>query len=373
MSVSCVFCGSTQPLTREHVFGRWVSKVGLDLSPVRHHAGALNGLPRDMGEQPPFRLQVKSFCAPCNNGWMSRLEKVAQRVLTPFILGNPGTIVGEDQAVIAMWAQKTALTAMLVSSKKQRDEGYGLPPAEYTALYEQRDWMQPLNASRIWAGRYAATDGLAGVRVTPLVVRESWSPEPDVPQAYAFTIVLGQLVIQGLRFTSQASEVDVTTELRLPQLWPSSAALQWPGGQSCTEELFPRLADGKMIRSTVGHLEIHPWHPAVDVPQSILVEDRVLVPALCGKHAVSYPAALLREAIRGEYYAFSRTCECGVTYLLQTDSNRSRFRAHDDAALEIYDNLPGEERLIQDRAGSFFCKKLPADADAAIKLAASQR
>lgn len=39
MTDSCAFCGSTGPLTREHVFGQWVSKVGLDLSPVRHMAG----------------------------------------------------------------------------------------------------------------------------------------------------------------------------------------------------------------------------------------------------------------------------------------------------------------------------------------------
>ncbi|MDQ0923382.1 hypothetical protein QF038_001890 [Pseudarthrobacter sp. W1I19] len=154
MPSSCAFCGSTQPLTREHVFGQWVSKIGLDLSPAMHHAGALNGLPRDMGDQPPYRLQVKKFCAPCNNGWMSQLENAAQRVLTPFILGKPGTIAVEDQAVIAMWAQKTALTAMLVSSEKQRDEGYGLAPSEYIALYEQRERMQPLDASQIWVGKY---------------------------------------------------------------------------------------------------------------------------------------------------------------------------------------------------------------------------
>ncbi|WP_181762638.1 hypothetical protein [Pseudarthrobacter sp. B4EP4b] len=373
MSISCAFCGSTQPLTREHVFGQWVSKIGLDLSPARHHAGALNGLPRDMGVQPPYRLQVKNFCAPCNNGWMSQLEKAAQRVLTPFILGKPGTIAVEDQAVIAMWAQKTALTAMLLSSEKRRDEGYGLAPSEYTALYKQRERMQPLDASRIWVGKYAGTDGFSGVRVTPLVMRVPWSPEPDVPQGYALTIVLGQLVIQGLRFTSPALEVDVTTELQMPQLWPSSAALQWPGGQPCTEESFLSFADGKMIRSTVEPLELHPWRPAVDVAQSILVEDQVKVPAMCKKHVISYPAALLREAMRGSFYAFLRECECGVTYLIQTDSDRSRFRAHDNAALEIYANLPGEERSIQNHAGKFVCKRLPADADAAITLAASGR
>jgi hypothetical protein len=53
---------------------------------------------------------------------MSKLETVAQRVLTPLIQGEPGTIALEDQAAIATWAQKTALTSMLLSSKEQTRE-----------------------------------------------------------------------------------------------------------------------------------------------------------------------------------------------------------------------------------------------------------
>lgn len=155
MPASCAFCCSTKPLTREHVFGQWVSKIGLDLTPARHRTGALNGLPRDIGEQPPYRLQVKNFCARCNNGWMSDLERDAQQVLTLFIFGKPGPIAAEDQAAVAMWAQKTALTTMLVSSEKQRAEGHGLAPAEYAALYKQ---------SRACSPSMPVESGLAGTR-----------------------------------------------------------------------------------------------------------------------------------------------------------------------------------------------------------------
>lgn len=370
MSKSCAFCGSYQPLTREHVIGRWVSKTGLDLSPASHYAGELNGLPRYMGAQPPYRLQVKAFCASCNNGWMSALEEVAQRVLTPFIHGLPGTMEVEDHAMIALWAQKTALTAMLLSSEKQRNEGYGLPPLEYAALYEQAKRKQPLGASRIWVGKYAGKDGFSGVRVTPLVVLVRGMAAPDVPQGYTLTIVLGQLVIHGVRFTAKALDVDVTNELKMPQLWPTPSGLQWPGGQHCTHESFLDVADGKMLRCTVEHWELRPWRPAVHMPQSFLVEDRIEVPAMCKKHTVCFPASLVREAQLGRFYAFIRQCGCGVTYVIQTDSDRSRFRAHDDIALEIYRNLPGEERFFRDNAGDFACKRLPADANGAIMRAA---
>lgn len=362
-----------QPLTREHVFGKWVSKIGLDLSPANHHASALNGLPRDLGEQPRYRLQVKNFCAACNNGWMSRMEKAAQRILTPLILGCPGKIGLEDQAVIALWAQKTALTAMLVSSDKQRDEGYGLARSEYEAFYDQRDRMQPPDSSRFWIGEYVEDDGFSAVRVTPLALRSPPSSEPDVPRGYALTIVLGRLVLQGLRFTSPATEVDVISDMGMPQLWPSSGTLQWPGGQPCTRESFLSFADGKMFRVKDGHGELHPWRQAAHVPESVLAGNQVVVPAICKKHLVSYPVALLKEAMRGRFYAFLRTCECQVTYLLQTDSDRSRFRAHGDDALTIYRRLPGAEQVLMDGTQHFLCKRLPADADAAIKKAALQQ
>lgn len=97
MARTCIFCGSSGPLSKEHVLGDWLTRIGLDLEPVEHMAGRLNRIGRDMGVALPFRQRVRDVCAPCNGGWMSRLEQVAQRVLTPFILGEPGTIEIPDQ------------------------------------------------------------------------------------------------------------------------------------------------------------------------------------------------------------------------------------------------------------------------------------
>ena len=140
--------------------------------------------------RPPFRQRVRDVCGGCNNGWMSRLEAIAQRVLTPFILGEPGAISPEDQGAVAVWDQKTALTAMLVSSQEDREGGYGLPASEYHALYVVRDKAQPLPDSQFWVGRYSGVRAWS-VRVTPLAVRVDGLPEPDRPQGYAMTIVLG--------------------------------------------------------------------------------------------------------------------------------------------------------------------------------------
>jgi hypothetical protein len=49
---------------------------------------------------------------------MSRLEGVAKRVLTPFILSESGAIEPEDQGTVAAWVQKTALVAVTRPSKR---------------------------------------------------------------------------------------------------------------------------------------------------------------------------------------------------------------------------------------------------------------
>lgn len=363
MPISCAFCGASGPLTREHVFGKWVSKIGLDLSPVQHRAGPNNGLPRDMGKQPPYRLQVKNVCATCNNGWMSKLEDAAQRVLTPLILGESGTIALEDQALVAMWAQKTALTAMLLSSEEQREGGYGLSKAEYRSLYEIRKRKQPLERSRFWVGRYQGDAGFWAVRVMPFTVRVAGMPEPDLPAGYALTIVLGELVVHGMRFVSPASEIDVTMDLGMPQLWPSRMPVQWPAGGPCTEDEFLRFSAGKMLRSAIEHIELKPWTHAAELPQSSVVGDKVEVPALCRKHVLYYPIALLREVSRGRFYAFATACECPNAYLLQTEPDGAHCKAVGPAEgiSRMYEDLPGDEVIIPGAGGNFFCKRLPAE------------
>ncbi|MCD4849678.1 hypothetical protein LN996_02510 [Arthrobacter sp. AK01] len=294
---------------------------------------------------------------------MSDLEGTAQRVLTPLILGEPGTIDFEDQPAIAMWIHKTALTAMLISSDQQRDEGYGLPSSEYSELYARRDQMRPLDASRFWVGRYVGTDGFWAVRVTPVTMRMSAFPEPDFPHGYVMTIVLGHLILQALRVTAPDRDFPVKSDLGMPQVWPSRGNLTWPAGQPCDRTGFLQFADGKMLSPALKHLELHPWTPATNVARSIIVGDRVQVPAVCGKHVLHYPVTLLREANRGRFYAFVARCACDLTYLMQTELDGTHCKAVGKAegVNEIYDDISGDERVMSNKSRVFVCKRLVAD------------
>lgn len=356
---TCAFCGHSGKLTGEHVLGDWLTKIGLDLDPVPHGAGPLNRIGRELGVRPPFRQKVRDVCGDCNHGWMSRLEVVAQRVLTPFILGEPDAISPEDQGAVATWVQKTALTAMLVSSEEDRDGGYGLPTSEYYLLYASRDKAQPLPGSRFWIGRYEGTRGWS-VRVTPLAVRVDGLPEPDRPQGYAVTIVLGQLVLHGVRFTTPSLQVEVSTGLGLPRFWPPAEPIMWPSGQPLDDDAFLGFAGGRDFRSTEKHIELQPWRPATELTPSQAVGGMIELPTICGKHVVYYPAVLVDEAMRGRFYAFGTTCECPMAYLIHTEPDGAHCKAADTVEVisQLYAELPGKEYVIEDECGVFPCKPL---------------
>ena len=355
----CVFCGRRGKLTGEHVLGDWLSRTGLDLEPVPHGAGPLNRLGRGLGVRAPFRQKVRDVCGDCNHGWMSHLEATAQRILTPFILGKPGQIEPNDQGAIAAWVEKTALTAMLVSSAEERDRGFGVPASEYRELHALRDKPRPLPASQFWIGRYEGVRGWA-VRVTPLATRVDGLPEPDRPQGYAMAIVLGRLLLHGVRFTTQSLQVHVSTRLKLPQLCPSEARIAWPRGTALNDAGFLDFAGGKDFRSPEGHLELKPWTPATELAASQAAGAMVELPTSCGEHVVYYPAPLVDEAMRGRFYAFWTACECSIAYLIQTewDGAHCKVASTVEAISEQYELLQGEEYLLRDEHGTFNCKRL---------------
>lgn len=359
MAGTCVFCGFNGRLTGEHVFGDWLTRVGLDLEPVVHGAGPLNRSTRDLGISPPFRRTVRNVCGPCNNGWMSRLEDTAKRVLRPLILGEPGTVQPADQGTLAAWAEKTALVAMLVSSEEDRANGYGLPVSEYRELYFIRAESTPLPASQFWIGRY---DGARtwSVWVTPLVVAIDGLPEPGQPQAYVMTIVLGQVVLHGVRFTTPSLQLDLSTSQELPQLWPAGDRVDWPAGTTVNDTAFLRFSGGKDLRVREPHVALRPWKPATDLPDSRAVGSMIELPTTCGKHVVCYPDVLVAEAMWGRFYAFMTSCNCKQAYFIQTEADGAHCKASGDpqGIAEMYEALPDLELLIEHEGGIFICKQL---------------
>lgn len=357
--MACVFCGAAGKLTAEHVFGDWLSRIGLSNEAPVHTAGWLNRSPRDLGTTKPFKTTVRDVCGTCNSGWMSRLEAAASRVLTPLILGKSGTVEVVDQPIIAAWAHKTALVNMLVSSADDRARGYGLPAVEYWDLYSVREKIIPAEATQFWIGRYQGRQRTS-VCVAPMIIKIQGLPEAAAPQAYVIVIIIGELFIQGVRFTAPGLEIEIIPGDALLKLWPASVTpVRWPPTESFDDVALSRASKGFNLNTPMSAIQIGPWRTATDMPESTLEGSLIRLPTPCGLHFVFYPAELGYEARRGNFYSFSTSCECGKSYIIRTEPDGAHFKAEGEPARisSQYEALHGEERVFEDEGGLFVCKR----------------
>lgn len=358
---TCSFCGDDTKMTREHVFGNWLNRIGLEVLPAGYRVGPLNQVGRILGGvRPPFQQTVRSVCADCNNGWMSQLETIAQDVLSPFILGEPGSIDLGSLGPIAAWVQKSGLVGMLVLSDAERSSGHGLPESEYRELYVLQSEFRPLAASQLWIGQYSGTARIASIRVVPLVVSFTGLPAPpDRPHGYLTTIVLGQLLLQGVRFTSPSLQLDLVSGRQMAQLWPPHGPVDWPAGEPVPDEALPAITNGEELRVPEEDIVVQPWRPATDLPDSRAVGGLIELPTACGRHVAYYPQQLVREALAGRYYSFEVSCDCPLAYLIQTEHDGAHCReiATPEEIRDLYESLPGDDYLIGHAGGSFRFKR----------------
>ena len=149
--MSCLFCGSFGPMSREHVLPKWFGPLFPDFREVDYvRAFQRTGDERINHLRPgmAFDQTVRHFCLECNNGWMSRLEEQAKPALESLVLDEERSISAVEQLTIATWMTKTILTlgpAML-------EEGREFVTEEtYRWFGEHR---MPLPGSICWLGRY---------------------------------------------------------------------------------------------------------------------------------------------------------------------------------------------------------------------------
>jgi hypothetical protein len=178
------------------------------------------------------------------------------------------------------------------------------------------------------------------------------------------TVILGQLLLHGARFTTPLLEVSVATKLGLPVLWPSADAIQWPSGSALTDAAFFRFVDGRDLRVVEPGVAISRWLPATDLPRSRMVgASTIRLPLACGNHVTHYPVRLAVAARRGEVSAFTASCDCGHAYLIRTEPDDARCKAIGEAedVQEQFDALPGMESHVQLSNKPFTYKTLPRD------------
>lgn len=146
----CIFCGS-QPLTREHVFPKWVSKT-LQTSPRGKPPLRIDQIRGNDTERRTFYSSIaidtvaKCICKKCNNGWLSDVERDAKRHIEAMVNGETVSLNTNEQALVATWA---GLKAILVRYSHSPP-----PPID-------REWLEWVYKHRsvpeewfVWVGKY---------------------------------------------------------------------------------------------------------------------------------------------------------------------------------------------------------------------------
>lgn len=115
---SCIFCGDTGSLTREHIIPAWLARyVKGELTPST--VSTFRGVHLNFsGEKLSERVikgdkhTAKIVCGRCNNGWMSRLEMAFAKLLPKLMMGqNPSNFSLNERRAMTIWLVKTGIMA----------------------------------------------------------------------------------------------------------------------------------------------------------------------------------------------------------------------------------------------------------------------
>lgn len=99
MPKHCSFCDQKNtPTSDEHIIPKWMALLYPDITWAIE-----NRLTKYVRKSTKFVHITVPLCQPCNNGWMSDLEKVAAPILTPLIEGVRTILSPRDQIVLQAW------------------------------------------------------------------------------------------------------------------------------------------------------------------------------------------------------------------------------------------------------------------------------
>lgn len=97
----CFCCGPTEsPLTEEHVWPKWVSKLLRGNYDADHfvHIRSAGSSTEGYWKSPHLQVTADALCDMCNNVWLSNFEnQVIKQLASPLILGESTLIKPADQ------------------------------------------------------------------------------------------------------------------------------------------------------------------------------------------------------------------------------------------------------------------------------------
>ena len=188
----CPFCDARHRTKRtkgEHVIPKWMAKLFPDTT-----WKITNELTNYTATNIRYiNVKTPQVCSPCNNGWMSDLERLAQPVLIPLIHGEAKTLSPLDQQILGSWF---CLRAM----------AYDLHCETFTPrpkYFEDSEYKRMMNTLTfepyysIYIGGYTPFKGHTGCALEDhLFVGLPHDPTQTPVRAYSFTLAFERLVLQ---------------------------------------------------------------------------------------------------------------------------------------------------------------------------------
>jgi hypothetical protein len=221
----CAFCHNAiaPGAPPEHVIPQWISRAYPDAMFVRTNRQGQQVRSKVIG------ITVDTVCKDCNHHWMSDLETWASPMLKPMLKGNRQALTVEQQATLAQWGTKTAMTLDQVYPPEERvwspevckdlmvrklpPPGVGVHLAHYTG---DGDFLKTVHNDLY-------------MRPVPPGTR------PGPPDGHRTAIRLDRLIVEvhrtqdPLRLSiGKANQPRVTLSDILLPIWPTVESTSWP-------------------------------------------------------------------------------------------------------------------------------------------------
>jgi hypothetical protein len=226
----CIFCGNS-PQTKTHIFRKaWIDRLMVPAPgpyEMVHGTGDLTGASRETEwETDRFDMAPGAACDPCNSGWMHQIDRAAEQIIEPMVLGHKATIrLYNDQKAVARWITQVAI--LMDQTQIQQV----VPPEVPQQFYADRE---PVAGMTIWLARTQLEWTVQGWQRAWILSPALDSVPPSRPNMGLFTFRVINLVVQaliplhndrGLIFRFNRGD-----NMRfLKQLWPSRhMPVSWP-------------------------------------------------------------------------------------------------------------------------------------------------
>lgn len=122
----CIFCGGT-PISKEHVWPLWMRSYlpkGQFYQVIRSSDLVTPGYqwrPGPLNRKGDGRSQkLRVVCTPCNNNWMSELQKRTKPILLPLIVQETNEIDTHNQELLAAWTAMFTMVYETCYPEKER-------------------------------------------------------------------------------------------------------------------------------------------------------------------------------------------------------------------------------------------------------------